>query len=161
VVVAVAAQSSFGQWSGNLVRSEDVAAARWLAAEAPDANVIPVLFNWPGRVWLDYPRYFGYDAEADASLDGLAPLQIAAAGEPVPANAFPMSVARLEEIVRSRPSVATYVVFTGSMQARDAYYATFAPGVYQSLLAGLQDSANWRAVRHEGDLWVFQYVPAG
>jgi len=161
VVVALAAQSSFGQWSSNLVRPEDVAAASWLATEAPDANVIPVVFNWPGRVWLDYPRYFGYDSEADTSLDGLAPQQAAASGAPVRANAFPMTVAQVEDIVQARPGAPTYVVFTASMRARDAYYSTFAPGSYQSLLDGLRTSPDWRAVRHDGDLWVFQYAAPG
>jgi hypothetical protein len=158
VAVGLAVHASFTQWPMSDVRDEDVAAARWLAEEAPDATVIPVVFTWPGRVWLDYERYSVREPEKDASLDGLLTVQ---AGEAAPPNGADISVGRLEEIVWQRPEDPAYVVFTGSMRARDAYYATYAPGAYQQLLDGLRSDPDWEPVRHEGDLWVFQFVAPG
>jgi hypothetical protein len=158
VAVGLAVQASYNQWPMNAVRDEDVAAARWLAEEAPDANVIPVVFTWPGRVWLDYERYYVVEPVKDASLDGLLQVQ---AGPSAPPNGAEVSVDQLEQIVWQRPEDPAYVVFSGTMQARDDYYSTFAPGTYEGLLEGLRSDPDWRVTRQEGDLWVFQFVAPG
>jgi hypothetical protein len=158
VAVALAVQASFTQWPMNVVRDEDVAASRWLATETPDANVIPVVFTWPGRVWLDYERYYVVEPGKDASLDGILQVQ---GGPTAPPNGARASVGRLEQIAWQRPEDPAYVVFSSSMRARDAYYATFAPGTYEDLLEGLRSDPDWRVVRQEGDLWVFQFVAPG
>jgi hypothetical protein len=158
IAVGLAVQASYNQWPMNVVGDEDVAAARWLAEEVPDANVIPVVFTWPGRVWLGYERYYVEEPVKDASLDGILQVQ---GGPSAPPNGAQVSVDQLEQIVWQRPEDPAYVVFSGSMQARDAYYATFAPGTYETLLEGLRSDPDWAVVRQEGDLWVFRFVAPG
>jgi hypothetical protein len=158
VAVGLAVQASFTQWPMNVVRDEDVAATRWLATEAPDATVIPVVFTWPGRVWMDYERYYVEEPGKDASLDGILQVQ---GGPTAPPNGARIDVGQLEQIMWQRPEDPAYVAFSGSMAARDAYYATFAPGIYDDLLQGLQSDPDWRVVRQGGDLWVFQFVAPG
>ncbi len=161
VLTALAAQASFTQWPMNVIRDEDVAATRWLAQEAPDATVIPVVFNWPGRVWTAYDRYFVLEPAKDASLEGILSMQAADAGEPVAPNGIEVDLAELEQIVQQRPEDPAYVVFSASMRARDEYYATYRPGVYQDLLDAVRTSPDWELVRSGDDLWAFQYVATG
>ncbi|MGY1709478.1 hypothetical protein ACI8AC_08210 [Geodermatophilus sp. SYSU D00758] len=160
VIAGLAAQASFNQWFMNVVRSEDISAARFLAEEHPDANVIPVVFTWPGRAWLDYERYFLAEPDKDGTLDGIVSDAVLAEGTIQP-NGFDISVDQLEDLVWTRPEDPAYVVFSASMRARDAYYSTYEEGTYEDLLDGLSTDPDWRLVRQSGDLYVFQFVAPG
>ncbi len=158
LVLGATGQAAYSLWWVNYIRPEDVTAAQWLAEQSPGAYVTPVNLDWPGRGWLDYARYFeGADAETDRSLEVALETELPA--DPfVTQRPVPLDEAEVSRLFEKRPSDRpSYLVFTAATRAYDEYYRTFAEGSYQDLLDQVQVSENWRMVRHEGDLWVFQY----
>ncbi|SFF51213.1 hypothetical protein [Blastococcus tunisiensis] len=155
VAAALTAQSSFGLWSVNLMREEDVATAGWLAEETPDAVVISPLANWPGRASVDYLDFYDQDAPLDVLLVGVNP----DTDPQITLQVRPLTDLRLENLVDLLPDEPTFIVFTAAQRAWDAYYATFQPGGYQNLLDDLAENPDWRVVEHTGDLWVYEYLP--
>jgi hypothetical protein len=157
VTAAVATQATYGTWSINQIRAEDVAAAQWLADEHPDALVVPVLWDWPGRISFDYEGYSSANADVDASLNALL-LELA---ETEDIDAQAPTLATLRQVVESRPAAEIYLVTTASMRAWDAYYQEYEPGTYAALIAEVRASSDWELVREDGDLQVFAWrVPS-
>jgi hypothetical protein len=161
VVVAATAQAANGMWWVNLIRSEDVATARWLVHEDPDAEVIPLIAAWPGRTSVDYERYIGPFTLLEPGLDEI----IRDGSDLDPAASIPLSPDVVTEIARADAGTTTYVVSTGTMRHYDAYYATYSPGDYAATLQGLAADPEWEVVRQVGDVQVFRYLgpatPAG
>ncbi|MGY2078725.1 hypothetical protein [Modestobacter sp. SYSU DS0657] len=153
VVVALASQTTYGTWSLNLIRPADVAAARWLAEEHPDDLVIPVLWNWPGRIAFDYQRYSGENATTDASLDSLLRVLATETGQ----DPDEPTLDALAQVVRARPASGVWLVTTGTMRTWDEYYREFVPGSYAQLLADVEDSPDWELVRTDGDVRVWAW----
>jgi hypothetical protein len=155
VLVGVAAQASFGSWYLNYLRPEDVSAARWLSAEHPDALVVPVIADWPGRGWIDAGN--GTTGE-DVTLDNALRRQAFYTHQPLD-QSLTVDAGKLAQVAAQEAEGApVYVVFTAAMRAYDAYYATYAPGGYQGLLDDLSARPDWTVARHEGDLWVLTYT---
>ncbi len=157
--VVVTGQSSYGQWWVNLIRPEDVAAARWLGEQEPDAVVIPLNLDWPGRSFVDYPRYGIEEPERETSLERILQDE-QSADRYTTASPIPVTLENLTAVARSRGPDDVFVVATASMRAYDAYYRTFADGSYQRLLEDLRSSPDWRVARQSGDLWVFEFTPS-
>jgi hypothetical protein len=157
LAVAVTAQSAYSLWSVSLMRPEDVQAARWLADQHADADVIPVVTNWPGRTSVNYERFVGPLATLEPGLDFLLTAPAPRTGQK------PLTVPLTADMVTQvaqRDQATTYVVFTASMRAYDAYYATYTAGSYEATLRGLAARPDWTVARHQEDLWVFQYTGA-
>jgi hypothetical protein len=160
VVVACTAQSSFTLWWPGLIQPQDVDAARWLAEQHGNAAVIPAIADWPGRTSADYERFIGQYSTLEPGLDQLL-------REEVPADqiselqSLPLNAARIAEVAQRNTDKPTYVVFTASIKADDAYYAVYTPGSYEATLREMTASPQWRLVRHQGDLWVFLYTGPG
>jgi hypothetical protein len=153
VAVACAAQSFYGLWSVTLIRSEDVAAARWLAVEHPDAVVIPMINVWPGRTSVDYERFIGPFTRLEPGLDEI----LRADGELDESSSVPLSPDVVAQVAQSQPERTTYVVFTETMRQYSAYYATYSPGNYAATLRGLSASPEWELARHQNGVRVFRY----
>jgi len=157
LALALTSQSSFSLWSVSLMRPEDVQAARWLADQHADAHVIPVVTNWPGRTSVNYERFIGPLATLEPGLDYLLPTPAPRPGEKT--LTIPLT-AELVTQVAQKNQATTYVVFSASMRAYNAYYGTYTAGSYDATLTGLAASPDWTLARHQDDLWVFQYVGA-
>jgi len=157
LAVALTSQSSFSLWSVSLMRPEDVQAARWLADQRADADVVPVVTNWPGRTSVNYERFIGPLATLEPGLDYL--LMPRSPGEGQKPLTIPLSADIVTQVAQKNQA-DTYVVFSASMRAYDAYYATYTAGSYDATLTSLADRPDWTLVRHQDDLWVFQYVGA-
>jgi hypothetical protein len=153
VTVAATAGSAYTLWSINLIRTEDVAAARWLAEEHPDAEVIPLINVWPGRTSVDYLRFIGPLTRLEPGLDEI----LRSEADLEPEASVPLSPQTVARIAQGDPGETTFVVATATMRDYDAYYATYGPGEYAATLRALATSPDWQVVRTDGDLQVFQY----
>lgn len=154
VIVLVTNQSFFSQWSVNLIHPEDAAAGRWLANQPSSSVVIPIINDWPGRTWTHYERYIQPFATLEPGLDDILRTQDNLAGS----ASLPLDIGVIDQVVRAHPAPRTYIVFSAAMRASDAYYADFTRGSYQATLDQLNHSPEWRLVRHQNDLWVFEYI---
>jgi hypothetical protein len=118
------------------------------------------VFNWPGRASVNYDRFIGPKTREEQPLtDVLQNMASTEAGKlyrPIPLDSKAVAAA-----AQQHPGVPVYVVFTASMRAYDAYYRTYRLDDYQRTLDGLRTSHDWELVRHEDDLWVFQYTAPG
>ncbi len=155
-----AAQSAYTTWFVALVRPEDVAAASWLAEQPSDSVVLSVLANTPGRAWADYVTY-APELREELSLDVLVPRSLGwQPGEDLP-NPVPLTAELTDDVVAAQPTAPTFLVFTESMRRYDEYYGAYAPGAYQELLDTVGSDPDWRLVRQEGDLRVFESTLPG
>jgi hypothetical protein len=157
LLLAVTTASGYALWSVDLIHPEDVAAARWLAQRPGDPVVVPAIAVWPGRTSIDYVRFVGRSSAIEPGLDQLIHYEQRFQDTP----SIPLSPGLAMEIAQIHPTRPTYVVFTASMRAYDAYYATYTPGSYEATLLGLARDQQWQLVRHQDDLWVFLYRGLG
>jgi hypothetical protein len=160
VVVACTAQSSFTLWSVGLMRPEDLAAAQWLVAQHPDATVVPVVADWPGRTAVDYERYVGEYTTLEPGVDDILRKEVPPA-QRIDSPSIPLSPALLAEVAQLPPQRPTFFVFTAAMRQSDAYYATFTAGSYQATIDALLTSPQWQLARHQDDVWIFRYRGPG
>jgi hypothetical protein len=156
VVTAASAGSTFNQWSWNILREEEVAAARWLAGRA-NATVIPLTLNWPGRAWADYEEFIKPRSREEEALN-LILAEMLPADPYATASPIPLRPAQVVDAVRRNAAAPTFIVFSNSMRQFDAYYSVYEPGSYQDTLDSLATSPEWELVWQEGDVWVFQYT---
>ncbi|HEV7188890.1 MAG TPA: hypothetical protein VGN28_13430 [Blastococcus sp.] len=154
VVVASTTESTYTMWSVNLIRPEDLAAAQWLAAYHPYADVVPMISSWPGRTAIDYQRFVGPLAALQPGVDEIMHSQSAFAQK----ARLPLTPDAVTEVAQMHPRTETFLVVTANMRAYDDYYATFTPGSFQATLDSLARRPDWEVVRHVNGLWVFRYL---
>ena len=114
---------------------------------------LPVLPVGPDRVTARHLEHYAADPTYDVALS--------TSGYTDVAYDRPEDLQRLRQELTARGPRPIYITFTAAMRHYDAFYAVFPPGGYENLRRGLATSPDWTLVRHEGDLWVFQYTAPG
>jgi hypothetical protein len=141
----------FGLEKVNRVPSDDVAAAKWIEANAPDGTLVTYIApSFPARATAGYARLKLNTSPTTPNLleDGDAGGRLWGERE----------AESLDSLLQANPAPEHYVVISRAQQDYLELYGFAAPGSVEALTAAINASGKYQLVHRRGDALVYRWT---